>query len=237
MTHAHNLVSMKIALTIILFSFSLGVCLSQNISYAIKATDIRGVSKQKLSQARTLNDIRPGYASPMMEGYTSTEVSVTTNGKVSKAVGSNATLTAGQQSLLRMADIGSNISIEIGYIDQHPVTLFPDVQHIEYEVEVMSGVEASFPGGYQDLSSYLEKKAMNIITERISNIRQGAVIHFTINESGNVVKARVAQSSTIPEMDSILLNVINNMPQWHPAKNAEGKEIPQEFELIVGNGC
>src|SRR5687768_15039585 len=109
---------MKTAITTLLLILSLGIGISQNLTYEIRGKHTRGVSKEKLDRANTMVDIRPGFPSSMIEDYTSTEISVTTNGNVMKAVGSNDTLSTEQQRLLQTAEVGSDIAVQIGYVYQ-----------------------------------------------------------------------------------------------------------------------
>src|SRR5688500_7441625 len=130
--------------------------------------------------ANTMVDIRPGFPSSMIEDYTSTEISVTTNGNVMKATGSNDTLSAEQQSLLQTAEVGSDIAVQIGYVYQNPVTLFPDIRKMEFIMTVVPEIEASYPGGHHELMMYLEKNAIEKITEKFPKEMRGVVIKFTV---------------------------------------------------------
>ena len=65
-----------------------------------------------------------------------------------------------------------------------------------------------------------------------------ALIHFTVTVEGKVSNASIIESSKDPEIDKLLLKAIRKMPDWKPAVDAEGKNVEQEFEFIVGNeGC
>lgn len=182
-------------------------------------------------------DIRPGYPSSMIDSYTSTEISVTTNGKVAKATGANETLSSEQKSLLQTADVGSDIAVEIGYVHQNPVTLFPDVRQMQFTMTVFPEVEASYPGGHTELMRYLKENAIEKISESFPKETRGVVIKFIVTETGKITNAQISESCTDPQIDQELLNAIINMPEWKPAENLEGVKIPQEFEFAVGNGC
>lgn len=227
---------MKTTITTLLMILFFAIGFSQELRYEIHGKYTRGVSKEKLEVAKTMIDIRPGYPSTMIDDYTSTEISVTTNGKIMKAVGFNDTLSADQQTILQMADVGSDINVEVGYVHQNPVTLLPDIREMHFVLSVVPEVEATYPGGYQELSSYLKKSAIDKMPEGFSKENKLVVIGFTVTETGDIINARVSQSSTDPEIDRILLKAINRMPNWTPAENGEGAKVYQEFEFIVGNG-
>lgn len=228
---------MKTTITSILVAFFFIIGISQDLNYEIQGKYTRGVSKEKLSTAKTMIDIRPGYPTSMIEGYTTTEILVSTNGSVMKATGVNEILTAEQQNLLQSADVGSEITVDIGYVHQNPVTLFPDIRQMHFVLTVVPEVEAEYPGGYHELRAYLRKNAIDKISGKFSKNKM-AIINFVVNEDGEVINARVSESSKDPEIDRVLLKAINRMPHWKPAENAEGVRIHQEFEFSVGNvGC
>ena len=219
---------------LLLFFFGLGI--AQEIRYEVRGKYTRGVSKEKLQSPKTMSDIRPGYPSSMIEGYTSTEISVITDGRVSKATGVNETLSTEQQSLLHTADVGSDIEVNIGYIHQNPVTLIPDVRRMHFVITVIPEIEAEFPGGQQELNLYLKENAIDKIPESFSSEMRLVLIHFTVSEEGKITNARISESSKYPDIDKLLLKAIRKMPDWKHAVNAEGQKVEQEFEFIVSNG-
>jgi len=229
---------MKTTISTLLLVCFVSISFAQDLRFAVRGKYTRGVSKEKLMSPKTMSDIRPGYPSSMIEEYTSTEIAVITHGQTSKAIGVNETLSAEQQSLLQTADVGSNIEVNVGYIHQNPVTLIPDIRQMHFVITVVPEVEAAYPGGREELNSYLKKNAIDKIPASFSKEMKMALIHFTVTEEGKVSNASVIESSKDPEIDKILLKAIRKMPTWKPAVNAEGKNVEQEFEFIVGNeGC
>lgn len=228
---------MKTAITALLLIFTTGICISQNLVYEIRGKHTQGVSKEKLNTAKSMMDIRPGYPASMIDSYISTEISVTIAGKVLKATGRNEVLTAEQQKLIQKAEIGSEVSVEIGYVHPNPATLIPDIHKMHFAMSVVPEVEASYPGGYQDLMTYLEKNVIDKINQSFPKEARNTVITFTVSESGKITKAKVSETSTDPVMDIFLLEVISKMPNWVPARNADGVNISQDFVFTLGNGC
>ena len=60
-------------------------------------------------------------------------------------------------------------------------------------------------------------------------------VKFTIDEEGNVSDAHVFWDFKDDSIDSLLLEAVCNMPNWKPAKYANGTQTSQEFVLTVGN--
>ena len=227
---------MKTTISTLLFLCFLNISFAQDLMFEVRGKYTRGISKEKLMSPKTMSDIRPGYPSSMIEGYTSTEIAVITHGQTSKAIGVNETLTAEQQSLLQTADVGSNIEVNVGYIHQNPVTLIPDIRQMHFVITVVPEVEAAYPGEHQELISYLKKNAIEKIPVSFSKEMKMTLIHFTVTEEGKVSNATIIESSKDPEIDKVLLKAIRKMPDWKPAVNAEGINVEQEFEFSVGNG-
>ncbi len=133
---------------------------------------------------------------------------------------------------------GSDIVVQIGYIHLNPVTLFPDIREMNFVMTVVPEVEATYVGGNEELRAYLEKNAIDKIAEKYSAAMKRVIIRFIVSNLGQIVNAGISRPSDDPEMDKLLLKVINDMPDWKPAENAEGTKIQQEFEFSVGNiGC
>ena len=197
----------------------------------------RGVSKETLNSAKTIRDIYPGDSLPAIDYFLFTEIIVTGNGKVMKASNSNGTLNQEQQNLLQTADIGSEIVMDIGYVDLGRGINIPGVRTMQLKSSIVPETEAEFPGGDPELSKYLEEKAIHKISSTKAKEMKGVIIRFTITEAGEITNSQVSVSSEDPEIDKLLLDAINKMPLWVPAKNAEGIKVSQEFEFSVGNGC
>ena len=213
---------------------------SQVLDYQVKGKYTRGVSQEKLELARSMSDLRAGYPSSWINEYVSTEIAVKKDGRISIARGANETLSAEQQNLLQTAEVGSDIEVNVGYIYQNPVTGFPDIRKMHFVETVVPEVEAQFPGGYEELRTYVDKNAIDKIAGRLSDDKVPFVlITFTVTEKGEISNAQIVQSSKNPEVDRVLLKVINRMPSWKPAENAVGIKIRQEFEFSLGSndGC
>jgi hypothetical protein len=91
---------------------------------------------------------------------------------------------------------------------------------------------AEFPGGSQNLLSYLQKNVinnLNLTQDEVINIRR-PLAKFLITEKGNVDSVLIMQSSNIQRVDSIFKASIIAMPKWKPAM-FYGKKTSQYFYL------
>ncbi len=222
-------------MTSLLLVLCLATGFSQNFRYEVRGKYSSGVSKEKLSTTKTMSDIRPGYPTTWVNDYISTQILLTSNGKVLKALGRNESLSAEQQSLLLTAEVGNEITVDVGYIYLNAATGIPDIRKMHFVEKVVLEIEAQFLGGHEGLSMYFDKNAIQKMPENGSN-DINAILTFTVTETGEISNVQVLQPCKDPQVDKLLLKAISKMPKWIPAQNSKGIGITQEFEFIVGMG-
>jgi TonB family protein len=107
----------------------------------------------------------------------------------------------------------------------------------QYSITIVPAMEAEFPGGFKQISTYLNDNFFNKITQKgnTDKIRQTS-LKFTINEEGKVVNSKIFNTSSDVKIDQLLLEAINKMPKWKPAKNSKGIKVKQEFMIPFGGG-
>ena len=174
--------------------------------------------------------------------YVFVEITAVCNGKTLKSKSTNNLLTAEQNNILCNADLGSDIHIKFNFNYKNR-DIAPGENKIiegEYNVTIIPEIEAEFPGGFNQITPYLIKS----VSSKTSNTNflkkiNTAIVKFTVNESGKITDAKITRSSSDPELDKVLIEVINNMPKWKPAKNAKGIAVKQVFAIPLGGngGC
>lgn len=172
--------------------------------------------------------------------YVFVEISAICNGKTLTSQSAGGTLTADQKNILRTADLDTDLRIKIQFRYKDQAGDPSDSKIIEGEaaVTVVPETEAEYPGGYKQLTAYLIENVFDKVSGTRSAERiQQAIVKFTVNEEGRVVNARMSSTSADPKTDKLLLDVINNMPKWKPAENAQGIKVKQEFSIPFGIGC
>ncbi len=209
--------------------------------YEVHAGATRSVIKEKLNEARFIKDFIDGYPVNWLDEYVSAEIKATCNGKVMKALSANDVLSTEQKNILHSADLTTNIEIKVKYKYKNSANENIEIGTMNISATVVNAVpeiEAEYIGGYPQLSKYLKENAIDKITETtLKHFQQGAVI-FIINEEGEIVNAKISRSSGDTKTDNLLLETINKMPKWKPAKNSKGIKVKQVFEFSVGNmGC
>ena len=213
---------------------------SQNLNYEVHGKYTRPIHKEKLSNAVTLGDVMPYYPAAWIDSYNSVEVSTVSNGTPMSAPGDNEILNEFQKDILRTADLGSDVVINIIYKTENSATRELMSRIIHYDVTVVPEFEAEYLTGTQEMTEYLKKNAIDKIPETISKQLTSAIVSFTVNEDGKIADAMVSRSSGDAATDKLLLKAINKMPKWKPAETADGTKVKQAFEFSVNNntnGC
>lgn len=212
---------------------------AQEIGYEVRGTYARPIVKEKLNEAKTLSDINPGYPASWISSYLSVEVLATCNGVLMKALSTNDTLSNEQISILKMADMGTDIVVDVKYSPKKLIKEDLDIKVINFSFSVIPEIEAQYPGGYEVLKQYLKENAIDQVDEAFTNQLRLAIVRFTINEEGQATNVQISKSFEDEKIDKLLLDTINKMPKWIPAEDSNGVKVKQEFEFSVGNnvGC
>ncbi|MDZ4708820.1 MAG: energy transducer TonB [Saprospiraceae bacterium] len=232
---------MKNAAIILLLCSMISTGFAQELRFEVRPTYSRPVNKYKLNEATTLVDINPGYPTAWVTDYVSTELTVTSNGKVIKATGINATLSTDQKNILVLADLGTDIVVDVNYQSKNSITGLKKPDQMHFSMSLIPEIEAEYQGGTQLMTQYLKENAIGKISELDAKKFEGTVIKFTVNEEGEIANARISAASEDEHIDLLLLDAISNMPKWRPAANSNGTKVKQDFVFSVGlpglRGC
>lgn len=215
--------------------------LSEELGYEVRGIYSRSIKKEQLIGVNLISDIIHDYPINWITDYISIEILGTCNGKFMIATSSNATLTEEQKYILNNIDIASDLVIDVNYTYKVPVTGVVEHNTMHVLMTVVPEIQAEYIGGHQQLINYLKEKSMHQFSEKDPKKVRQVVIRFTVNEEGKISESKITRASGDSKTERLLLDVINNMPPWKPAENAQGIKVKQEFEFIVGrnngDGC
>jgi len=186
-----------------------------------------------------MSDLMKEYPSSWVSNYISTEIAVVSNGKIKKEKGNNATLTKSQRTLLKSADLNTKVSINVKYEQENSATREVEINNLNFFIAVVPDTEATYPNGWDALDEYLKKNAVDPISDTDLRTLKRGTIEFVINKKGQVEAVQILEKTGKPKVDQLLLKAIKTMPQWKPAKDAEGMPIEQKFKFVAGgmDGC
>jgi TonB family protein len=211
---------------------------SQDLTFEIRGKYLHAIKKEKLNEAKFISDIIPYYPAQWIMSYVSVDFLATCDGKAMMATSKSDTLSTEQKNILNTVDLGTDIVIDIKYKNKNSVTDNIDNSLMKYSVTLIPEIEAEYPGGYQQMTQYVKENAINKISETTSKEFQPVIVRFTVNEKGEIANAQIFKTSGDPNIDKLLLDVINEMPKWSPAEGSKGIKVKQEFEFSVGKaGC
>jgi len=193
-------------------------------------------------------DHPPGYYINAQSGYVvavnyvSVEITVMDNGRKLSAKSTGEKLTAEQKNILAAADSDSEIDIKIRFRFKSIVRdkdLNSEMDFLgELTVDVAPETEAEFHLGCKKIPDYIIESVSKKISEpQASQKIMNAVVKFTVNEAGSTVDAKVLRTSSDPEIDKLLLEVIKDMPKWKPAESSTGEKVKQTFRIVFNDGC
>lgn len=196
------------------------------------------ITKEKLTEARTLIDINPYYKPSWVKEYISVEVMASHEGEIKKVKGKSNTFNQAQKDLINTADAGTDISVKIDYIPNNNLKQNPPKEtNFTFIVEPES--EAAYSGGTQQLKQYLKKNIEDKISDDVFEIYRLTAVKFVVDEDGQIVDAEIFdgpyQTFRDEKTEELLLEAVCNMPDWTPAQYANGMKVKQEFVLTVGD--
>jgi len=232
---------MKYTITTLILVLTIFSGFSQELGFDIFGNSGKSVSKKQLSEAKSLIDINPEYPSSWINesDYVSSEIKTSAHGEIAIARGMNEVLNAEQMNVLKEAEIGSNIDIEVKYNVHNSITNKVALKTMKFTVSLVPEKEAEYLGGQDEMKKYLKQRTVDKINSTSKSKFEMARVKFVVDENGNATSAQISQTSKDDNIDQILLETIDNMPNWRPAEDSNGVKVSQEFELVVGTmiGC
>ena len=222
-----------ISVTILFISIA---TFSQNLRYELHGAYQRAVKKQALENAKFISDIIPDYPESWIMEYDSVDIEITSGGKTMKARGKNNLLSQEQKDALNKVDLAAYIAINVHYKYNNVLDSHIEKNKLNITFRVVPEVEAEFVGGKEQLNAYIKEKGIDKIAGKIPKQFGEVILKFTVNENGEISNTSVFKTSGSDKVDKLLLDAIQAMPKWVPAKNANGKRVKQEFEFSVNSG-
>jgi TonB family protein len=205
------------------------------VYYDVRRKGNKNTTKEILLEASTLSDFINDYPSNWISNYLSVEVSSTQFNEKISATSKDNVLNNDQKVMLKNADYGSDLDIKVIYEKPNPMTGIPEPQEMNISMVILPAIEAQFADGETALVDYFKSKTESEIL-KLSMDTKPLNVHFTINESGEVENVRLNQSIGVDSIDEIVMDLIEKMPNWTPAKSADGQVVKQQFEFTIALG-
>lgn len=197
------------------------------------------IVKEQLRQVHTLKDINPGYPASWISEYLEVEISLIAHDDTQKSViGPSDILNDEQLDLIQSAQVGTDIKVGVKY-RQKDAMKDHTTKSMIFTYTVVPDNEAKYNGGHDAMVAYLQESASAQKSLEALKEVELLVVKFTIDETGKTTDVIVSQSTAAKDVDNTIVNVMETMPEWNPASNADGTKVAQTFELNIGRmiGC
>ncbi|MEL6923798.1 MAG: energy transducer TonB [Bacteroidota bacterium] len=192
------------------------------------------LSRSQLDNARMLIDLNPFYKADWVKAYDVVTVTAVKNGQTQKATGKNDQLTREQLQLMQTADAGSRIDVQVAYLPDNNLRS-NSLKQMEFYFTVDPVQSAAYPKGSEALDQYLQKAGLAQLDFDLFRMHHLTAVRFTVNALGKIEQVQLAESSGHASIDDQLLAAIRNMPDWLPARYADGQPTQQTFVLAIGH--
>jgi hypothetical protein len=224
----------RIVITLLFIQFAAA---AQNSREIFAAQNAHRLTRQKLLEAKFVNEIVPGQPAHWDQIINLVSVNVSgliEGGKVS-AESHDATLTDAQKTIFNFSDPGAMISIDIRFRWKDELSAAGEYGKVkemnDINLVVTPDKEAEFAGGPDKINAYLEDNFYKKIEKLSDKYFPSAEGYFTIDDKGHVSDAHFNQPFPEPEIEKILLTALSQMPDWKPATNNNGDSVKQVFSF------
>jgi len=204
--------------------------------FFVLARNGKSVSPSTLKNATSIADLIEHYPSSWITNYDSVVVHTTSNGRQYNATGKDANLTARQMQLLSTADMFTDVVVSVRHKTTNSITKELEDGNMSLKIYVRPEVEAVYPGGIMGLQDFLRENSKDEIAKLEAKTGFLAIVYFTINEKGRPEAIEVSEVEEYKGVERVIRQVIQEMPQWAPAKDENGNAVKQKFEFVFGFG-
>ena len=219
-----------------------------SVSFIVRGKYSKSITQEKLNGASQISDIIPNYPSKWIKDYSTVNITVKSDDISQSAINSIDVLSKEQVVLLQNSKVNDGIYINVKYLLFNSITEKLENRDMHVYLTVIPEVEAVYPGGIDNVMSYLRdnctKEMTNYLSNRSLELQNSSSmdpvfkIRFSINETGHTADIEMEESSGSTDIDNALLELVSQMPKWSPAQNGNGKPVKQQFELLIGSrGC
>ncbi|MEQ8323584.1 MAG: hypothetical protein RIC15_11685 [Vicingaceae bacterium] len=198
----------------------------------------RTASKVELEAAQNIEDVIAEYPFHKIEKYESVWIKSLFGETEVSLMSENNALSPEQIKLFDRSEVGDFFEVIINYQFTHAISQEVIHKRLNCGLTVVPENEAQFPQGYDGLLAYFNQNSVVQFEDLDQKRFNSLSAKFTINEDGKAELITINRSCGYVEIDQQIIELIEKMPAWTPAKNADGIPVKQQFELIYGwPGC
>jgi len=188
------------------------------------------------------NNFYPRESFNKIINFVSMEITATSSGKNYTLQSNTEALSKAQKNLLSKTDFGTDIIIKINFKFKYQTKNTINEKELiqgEYRITLVPEIEAEYTGGWLQMSDFINQNLPQNLSKRdFDNKVRNAVVHFIVDENGQLMDVKLTRSSGDAKIDDSILKTFNKMPKWKPAKNLSGQKIKEVFNIpFESGGC
>lgn len=209
--------------------------INDDLYFFIGQPNWRAIKTKQLKKAQLLSDIIDQYPTNWITNYKSVEL-IANGNKTSK--GKGIALTQDQQQLLSNLVVNDELHIKIEYEFKNSVTNKLEQNTMNINLIVEPEIPAKPTIDYEAMVNKTKSDFISKMNEMNITWTNGFSLSFIINENGNTEQIQVKTTSGNANIDSVLVELAKDLPNWTPAKDENNQPVKQAAVLTIGiDGC
>ena len=98
-------------------------------------------------------------------------------------------------------------------------------------IDISPGGPAQYPGGMEAFYKYINENKY-YPNPKSNNIEGTVYVQFTVEKDGSITNVKLLRSLN-PKYNQEAVRLVKEMPDWIPAKDAEGNNVSTKMKLPV----
>jgi hypothetical protein len=195
----------------------------------------RSIKTSQLKKAVLISDIIDAYPTNWISNYKSV---IVTSNNGNKSIGNDIKLTKEQLLLINGLVVNDELQIEIQYEFKNSVTNKLEGNTMIVNMIVEPEIPAEPTQDYEVMINKTKSDFLSQMNMMKINWMNEFSISFIINEKGDAKQIQVKTTTGNPKTDSVLVELVKQLPSWTPAKDENNQPVKQAAVFSVGmNGC
>jgi hypothetical protein len=199
------------------------------------------ITKSDLDKATSISDFLDDKQMKHIVNLKTVGIIIIKNEKQTaiKHIGYSEALSKSQIALLQSFDYSTSFIIRSDYETLNKDTGALEDGYATPHRTIVPETQAVYEKGIDALKYFLRVQSKDAIKHVETKKLQPAKLFFTVTKQGAVENIRLDTSSNYPEVDQLMIELIQNTPDsWIPAENAKGEKVDQELVVSFGlMGC
>lgn len=164
------------------------------------------------------------------------ELVATVEGMKMTAKGNGESLSDQQKRLIGMLKLGDEFDVKLKF-KHNDKSISNKVVEAQVVVSVLPHHPADFNGGIDAFRIYLEKNILSVVRQDDAfGDLDNAKVTFQVNAAGKVSDVKLVVEAANEKTNQLIIQALNKMPNWLPARNVEGQPENQLVKYSFG-GC